>query len=567
VGVGKKEALALVLLLALLLTLLVRQANATGVTMDEPNHILGSHFFWNSPNTYRVSDLAPLLKIVTGWVPADLPPATHPRWQTRDEWAAAAAWSVDQPNPYYQDLLVRFRLPALLFSLATALLLWLWARSFAGPVAAILAAAVFAFEPTALAHGALVKNDVAAALGYLAFWFAAWRYWRTPNWRSVAWLAAAALLGVLAKLSLIILAGLGPIVLLSRRWRRFPLYFLLFITVLYLGLCTAYQWHVRVLHPVEVIHKWADPKIPWLFTAVGQVFQWLPVPSYFWEGCVSLLWSSADRPPIYLLGTIRHIPDPFYFLIALAVKVPFGFLVLFLAAAAFTLRKRDSLSLFLLFPPVLYIALASLSGHQLGVRLILPALPFAALMAARMAQQWRRFALIAAACGAIESLAYYPHGIAFFNVAAGGPANGLRYLADSNLDWGQDLPGLRRWFNDNNGQGLRLAYFGADTPWRFFNDKEIVFTPPPWSPELAKGQIVLQPEPALYAISATLLPGHFFKTPYEDYYKNFRQLKPTARIGYSIYIYDLRQPGIKASANPKAPDPQGQTAAPPAPSR
>jgi hypothetical protein len=542
VGVGKKEPLALTLLLALLLILLVREAATTGITMDEPNHILAAHFFWDGDKVYHVPDLAPLLKIVTGWVPADIPAASHPRWQTKDEWAAAAAWSVDLKNPFYQDLAFRFRLPALLFPFATVVLLWRWARQFAGPLAAILAAAIFSFEPTALAHGALAKNDVAAALGYLAFWYAAWLYWQRPRWQTVAWLAAAALLGVLAKLSLIILAGLGPLVLLTRRWRRFPLYFLLFAAILYLGLCTAYQWNVRVLHPVEIVHKWADPKVPWLFTAVGQIFQWLPVPAYFWQGCVGLFWSAGDRPPIYLLGTIRHVADPFYFLIALAVKVPMGFLALFLAAAVFTVRRRDALSAFLVLPPVLYIALASLSGHQLGIRLILPALPFAALMAARMATDWRRFAMIAAACGAIESLAYYPHGIAFFNLAAGGPANGLRYLADSNLDWGQDLPALRSWVTNNNGQGLRLAYFGADTPWRFFTDKEIVSTPPPWSPELAKGQIVLQPEPALYAISATLLPGHFFKSPYEDYYKNFRELKPTARLGYTIYIYDLRPP-------------------------
>ena len=141
-------------------------------------------------------------------------------------------------------------------------------------------------------------DDVAAALGYVAFWYAAWRYWQSPSWRTVAWLAVATLLGVLAKLSLIILAGLAPFILLSRQWRRFPQYFALFCVIVYLGLCTAYQWNVRLLHPVEIVHKWADPKVPWLFTAVGQIFQWIPVPAYFWQGCVGLFWSAADRPPI-----------------------------------------------------------------------------------------------------------------------------------------------------------------------------------------------------------------------------------------------------------------------------
>jgi len=32
-----------------------------------------------------------------------------------------------------------------------------------------------------------------------------------------------------------------------------------------------------------------------------------------------------------------------------------------------------------------------------------------------------------------------PHYLAYFNELAGGPANGFKELADSNLDWGQDL--------------------------------------------------------------------------------------------------------------------------------
>lgn len=35
---------------------------------------------------------------------------------------------------------------------------------------------------------------------------------------------------------------------------------------------------------------------------------------------------------------------------------------------------------------------------------------------------------------------------------------------------------------------LRLAYFGADTHWRYFTDKEIVSTPPPWNATLANGK-------------------------------------------------------------------------------
>jgi hypothetical protein len=42
---------------------------------------------------------------------------------------------------------------------------------------------------------------------------------------------------------------------------------------------------------------------------------------------------------------------------------------------------------------------------------------------------------------AASSLHVYPHGVSYFNEWVGGPAQGWKYLADSNLDWA-DLPDL-----------------------------------------------------------------------------------------------------------------------------
>ena len=278
--------------------------------------------------------------------------------------------------------------------------------------------------------------------------------------------------------------------------------------------------------------------MPWLFTFVGQVFQWIPVRRYLWEGWVGLFWSAAERPPIYTCWVVRHIADPLYFLAALTVKVPVGWQILFLAATGLgtwqMVRRREAVWFFLLFPPLLYVGLSSLLGHQLGIRLILPGLPFAALPAGAAYLHWRRFVLVAVAAGAVEMMVYYPHGIAFFNAWAGGPARGSAYLADSNLDWRQDLKALRRWAEANQMPPLRLAYFGADTPWRYFTNREIVSTPPPWNAALARDKTALEPEPGIYAISASFLPGHFFAPQYQDYTSTFAIASPPpARAGPS----------------------------------
>jgi hypothetical protein len=69
---------------------------------------------------------------------------------------------------------------------------------------------------------------------------------------------------------------------------------------------------------------------------------------------------------------------------------------------------------------------------------------------------------------ALESVDIRPDYLAYFNQLAGGPSQGYKHLADSSLDWGQDLPALKQWLD---GQGLQqpgsrvyLSYFGTARP-------------------------------------------------------------------------------------------------------
>lgn len=61
--------------------------------------------------------------------------------------------------------------------------------------------------------------------------------------------------------------------------------------------------------------------------------------------------------------------------------------------------------------------------------------------------------------GSIASvLSAFPHELAYFNEAAGGPNCGHRHLLHSNLDWGQDLLFAKEWY-DEHGSGLPLYFF------------------------------------------------------------------------------------------------------------
>ena len=136
-----------------------------------------------------------------------------------------------------------------------------------------------------------------------------------------------------------------------------------------------------------------------------------------------------------------------------------------------------------------------------------------------------------------EAALIYPHYLAYFNGLVGGPSGGRYMLVDSNLDWGQDLKGLKSYMERNGIRKVKLAYFGLGDPTHYGIDYDLL-------PSYAiRGQPLCQGEsPGVFelkgtiAVSATLLQGLYCTA---DFYRILRAMKPTANVGYSIYIYQF----------------------------
>ncbi len=550
--------LALAAVLSLQAVALAWQAWTVGVTVDEPAHLLSAALYWRGQDRLYPRDMPPMIKLAGGWVPnrIGIPiPSDSNAWKRNSEWDSALVMMSRMKPERVQRVFFWARLPLIVFPLGVSLILFLWVREVLGDWPAIAAAFLFAFGPTSMAHGSLFKNDQAATFGYILFWWRAWKYWNKPSWPNLIWLAAGVLAGLMAKLSMLLLVGVGPLLILARSLRplliRRPLAHAAALTVIVYGVTLATSWFdIRRLAEPVVREVYENPRSPLWLKAGASVFERIPAPKLYWDGIVSLAASHADGNPVYLLGHREPQGSPYYFLIASAVKFTAALQLLLIAGLALALwmlaRGESSYGIlaFLLIPPLLYVGLASTASMQLGVRLILPAVPFAAFLSAFVfAAPARRLSPAIPAAGlallaflALQSARYYPHGMSFFNIWAGGPENGLRYLADSNLDWGQDLPSLSQWVHEHKIQHLRLFYFGTDTPWRFFDDNLLETIPPPWGPNLVKSN-PFHPDPGYYAVSATLLPGHFFAEEYRDYFKAFREAEPIGRAGHSIFIY------------------------------
>jgi hypothetical protein len=316
----------------------------------------------------------------------------------------------------------------------------------------------------------------------------------------------------------------------------------------YLGVLAAYQFETRRIPAFELNALAQDPRLPKPLLAASHVFRVIPTAAPMWQGTLNLLRNNGNPAPVYFMGQVAPEGHRLYFLTALAVKSPLPLLLLTLAGIALlardVLRRRlDPGALFWTAPGLLYIALASFSSLQLGIRLILPALPFGLLMAGRAVRSLlrpRRVPVLALAALFmwVQVARVYPHGLTFFNVAAGGAADGLRYLADSNLDWGQALPELARYVERERIPRVRLMYFGTDQAWRLFRRDQIEPMPLPWKEKVVAERVV-NLQPGYYAVSATLLPGQFFPEPWRDYLRPFRDRRPIARVANSIYIYRI----------------------------
>ena len=399
-------------------------------TYDEPAHI-GAGLSYLRTRDFKVNlQHPPLLKEL-----AALPLlVTGVRWPVSAEaWAALGPlappgfqWQLGNAVLFANDparVLFWSRLPLLLLTALLGWVLWAWGRAMLGPAAGLSALLLFAFDPGMLAHGALVTTDTGcAALSTLCL-FALWRYLRERRASRLLTCGLALGAALAAKFSALLLLPIVTVLLLfaTREARATPA----------AGAepdvadnpAQSAGDHARRLLGAGAALL-AVTAVAVLVVAVVYLGRgpWLYV-----EG---LRLVNADHNPDYWPFMAGQFRPRFwsYYVVVYLLKEPIPSIVL-AAVGLWAIFRRSAATpidrTFLILPPLAFVGAYTAFSHDLGLRYLIPALPFLHLMGgaglAAMLQRGPRARVLGVGLAVwlgLGSLGIYPDHLSYFNEAA-----------------------------------------------------------------------------------------------------------------------------------------------------
>ena len=578
-------------------------------TMDELAHIPAS-FGYVTQLDYRLNpEHPPLLKVlsgISGWIGARPYFPTHtPYWRdfVNGQWDQGRAFLYESGNDADQ-IIFWSRIPTILLTLLFGWLMFRETKRRFGKAAALLALTLFAFSPTILAHSRYVTTDIAAAFGFFIGIVAFVRFIENQTKKHLLIAGFAFGVAQLLKFSLVLLIPIYGALLIAwvisvphlhlhERIRLFIRRAGQTIVIGCLGTALIWAFYTPFVSQYPKERQLADatynlssygfrPAVDINLTLIKNDLT-RPLGQYV-LGVLMVNQRAAGGNTAYYLGEVSSAGSRSYFPLLYLLKEHLALHILTVIAVAFALQKivrgargtragamagrvrlwiwQHFFEFSSLFFLAFYWAVSIQSPLNIGVRHILPTLPFVYMLVSRGIVEWLRGArnpdpknwfewltglyqtyvrriprfflvLILLTWLVVSLVATYPHYLSYYNILAGGTENGYKIAVDSNYDWGQDLKRLKDYTDANGINKIAIDYFGGGNPAYYFGSRY----EPWWS---SKGQ-----PHGWFAISATFLqgargtPAPGFVRKQGDSYEWLNGYEPVARAGTSIFIYRL----------------------------
>ena len=579
-------------------------------------------------------------------------PTQNPAWTTEvnGQWDMGTAFLYESGNDA-NAIIQTARIMPILITILTIIFLFLLARGLMGDWWALLPTALFALSPTVLAHGHYVTTDVGASFGIVFATYFFLKYIESPSTKHLWWAGLAFGVAQVTKFSTPFLVPLY-IFLVIVLWLRKTIVewhpsksFHRARKICMNGLRSAWKLilifaigYIFIVYPVYFVFTFHYPIARQISdtTTILTSFANGPTPAgQFCKGVRCLadfnIWSAGNpilRPyaeymlgilmvlqradagnTIYFLGHVAQSGGWIYFPVLYLLKEPVPSLIIVLFALflalylvikrAITVRGRILRPILdyigVNFPEfsmasfvVLYWGYSMHTPLNIGIRHIIPTLPFIYILAVVVWKKWiagRRdagsgmmmaggttlndiMASVASftrsffAAGLkyillillvlwlfLETLFAAPYFLSYFNEFGGGTMNGYHYVTDSNYDWGQDLLRLKTFVGAHPEiDKIGVDYFGGGDPQYYLGSKEVNWSSSQGNPADQGIHWFAVSVNTLEGAIQPLAPGQDRNA--SDTYSWLVELRPPEpsignvpppdyRIGTSIFVYHL----------------------------
>jgi 4-amino-4-deoxy-L-arabinose transferase-like glycosyltransferase len=555
---------ALLLLMAFNLLSVVARKN---ITIDE-TLIIPSGYYYLKLRTFHIEpDHPPLSKIMTAlplvFLPLETPElADLNREPSADQTLIAANRFWTTNRQHFESVFFWARVPMVILTLLLGALVFISARRLFSVRAAVLAVALFSFEPTILAHGRIVK-DIHVAFVYLLFFFALYLYGSRPTLGRASWLGLACGFALVAKYSMVILV---PVLLVSfcffelrppsgteRRQILFHFLIAAFSTLLILNAAYFFLHEPLIAADTEALVRSDQAHSTLLLSALKASSAFAP--PYFVYGAYRTFMHNDVGHPAFLLGAYSDHGWWYYFPVAFALKTTIPFLLITLVSLAWAVYgaiRREVRFLILLAPVGIYALMAMFASINIGIRHLLPIFPFLFILGGALldrllsARRNHRLAValvvvVIAACAA-EAVRAYPNYIPYMNqFASGRPA--WEHLSDSNVEWGDDAGAVAKYLKQRGETRVRASFLGGSLLLPLYGVEYVDLLSPPGTH---------LPETRYVALGASFLNGSTVtgwsegsgretKEQQQNFFADYRNRTPEAVFGGSIYLYRVGQ--------------------------
>lgn len=524
----KKEYSIVAFLLLLFFTLAVTSMTQKSVTYDEIVHAAAGYLYLRTGEFYLNPEHPPLVKEISAipllFLGANLDTqALSLQVSKRDIVLGDAQFGTDffyVQNNNVDNLIFWSRLMMVLLGIIFGIYVYVFAKELYGPIAGIFALFVYSFSPEIVAHTQLVTTDLPLAGFVLISTYHFRRFLKNQSNVNLA------------------IAGITLGLVLATKYTAI---FMIPIVIVFALLYLYFQQPSKIPSPQEIKAIFTRLETKNLSKQLGFIiaiaFVTLYATYFFFDfttyirGLQKVVGHSNLGHETYIFGEHSTEGVWYYFPVAFLVKTSIPTIALLLLAIVLTwkLSPQWKDELYLIIPAIVFFVIFLPSKINIGHRHILTIYPFLYIFASKVVNYKKTLTLIFITLLSLwlvwGTATIHPHYLAYFNEFAGGPANGHKILIDSNIDWGQDLKGLKPYLEERGIDHINLGFFGRDQP-EYRN--------------ISYSNLTCYPKKGIAVASINLIQGI---TENEARCLSWlKQYEAIGNVGYTLYIYNVSSP-------------------------